>query len=260
MVMKKRFLPILIIILAAFLVVLGLILFKQIPQKGPEKINVAPGVSQQKSPGGKLVALGASTTKANNLSSNLVGDHPEYSFATGTKVESLYLYLKKKGEDVNSNNLAESGANSQKVLSQQVPNAVGFQPKYVTIDIMADIFEEEKPVKFKQNLIEIVKQIKNQKNTVLIGTYPNLVSMRKAAFPSCSEDKLRLGIAKITEDKLKLFNQAISEVANSYSLILVDNFGTLGPKDVSDYDCLHPNIEGQKKLAQTWISALAQGR
>ncbi len=121
---------------------------------------------------------------------------------------------------------------------------------------MADIFEEEKPNKFKQNLLQIVKQIKNQENIVLISTYPNLVLMRKAAFSSCSGDKLGLGVDKITEDKLKLFNQVIEEVAKEYNLILVDNFNTLGPTEVSDYDCLHPNIEGQKKLAQVWINTL----
>ncbi len=57
-----------------------------------------------------------------------------------------------------------------------------------------------------------------------------------------------------------LFNQAIKEVAEGYGLILVDNFDTLGPEEVSDYDCLHPNIEGQKKLAQHWISSLSEGR
>ena len=239
------------IALALILLILGAILFRQILLKGPER---------QAASGKNLVALGSSMTKANNLSSNLVGDHPEYSFVTGTKVESLYLYLKKKGEDINPTNLAESGANSQKVLSQQVPNALSFQPKYITVDIMTDIFEEDTPVKFKSNLIQIVKQIKNQENTVLIGTYPNLVLMRQASFPSCSQDKLGLGTTKLTQGKLKLFNQAISEVASTYGLILVDNFNSLGPKEVSDYDCLHPNIEGQKALAKAWITALEKRR
>lgn len=251
---KNGFSPVLIIILLAFLIILSLVLWRLVGREGPTKETVS-GVS-----GAKLVALGASTTKANNLSSNLVGDHSEYSFATGTKVDSLYLYLKGKGEKISPNNLAESGANSQQVLSRQVPNALSFHPKYVIIDIMADIFEEEKPTTFKQNLIAIVSQIKNPGNTVLIGTYPNLVSMRQAAYPSCSEDKLRLGINQITQEKLKLFNQSIAEVAKAYDLILVDNFTTLGPGEVSDYDCLHPNIEGQKKLAQAWISALIKGR
>jgi lysophospholipase L1-like esterase len=249
--MKKNGFSILIVgALVAFALVVGLIFTLKLKQ--------APGKSSSDQ-GRNLVAIGASFTKANNLSSKLAGDNPEYSFATGTKIESLYFYLKEKGEDINPRNLAESGANSQKVLSQQVPNAVSFQPKYVLIDIMADIFEEEKPVRFKQNLVEIVRQLKKQDATILIGTYPDIISMRKAGFSSCSEDKLGLGIGKVTEEKLKLFNRAISEVASDNNLILVDNFNTLGSGEVSDYDCLHPNIEGQKKLARAWISAL-EGR
>lgn len=38
----------------------------------------------------KLVALGASMTKANNLSSEMIGDNEEYSFVTGAKINSFY--------------------------------------------------------------------------------------------------------------------------------------------------------------------------
>lgn len=248
---KNGFSPVLIVIALAFLAILGMVLFRQIPRKGSEK-EVASG--------GNLLALGASFTKANNLSSKLVGDNPEYSFATGTKIESIYQYLKTKGEELSPKNLAESGANSQKVLSQQIPNAISYHPKYVTIDIMADIFEEEKPIKFRQNLAEIAKQIKNQDNTVLVGTYPNISALRKASYPACSEDKLGIGVNKVTEEKIKLFNQTIKDVAREFNLVLVDNFDTLGPSDVSDYDCLHPNIEGQEKLAKSWIEAFEKGR
>ncbi len=248
---KNGFSVVVVVILAALALVVGLIVFSGLRQP-PGRTS-----SSQKR---NLVVIGASFAKANNLSSNLTGDNPEYSFATGTKIKSVYRYLETKGQALTPKNLAESGANSQKVLSQQVPNAVSFQAKYVLIDIMADIFEEEEPVTFKKNLTEIVKQLKNQDTLILISTYPNLVSMRKASFSSCLGDKLGLGVEKVTEEKLRLFNQAISEVAGSYNLILVNNFGTLGSGEVSDYDCLHPNIEGQKKLAEVWISALEKGR
>ncbi len=256
---RKGFSILIVLVLAALLIVIGAIVVFNLKQKGGVSVPVGnKEVSQSQER--KFVAIGASTTKANNLSSDLVGDNPEYSFATGTKVESLYLFLKNKGEELEPKNLAESGANSQKVLLQQVPNVVSFHPKYVTIDIMADIFEGERPVKLKENLSEIVKKIKDQDTVILIGTYPNLTLMRKASFPSCSEDKLHLGIDKVTEEKIKLFNQAIEEVASEYDLILVDNFNTLGASDVSDYDCLHPSIEGQKKLARAWIGALEKRR
>lgn len=241
-----------VVVLVALALVVSLV-FVYNSKKAPGK---TPGLSQARN----LVAIGASTTKANNLSSSLIGDHPEYSFATGTKIDSVYQYLKSKGEDIVPRNLAESGAESAKALTQQVPNAASYEPKYVLIDIVADLFFEDNPAKLKQNLTEIVQKLKKSDTTILIGTYPNLFAMRKAGFASCSQDKLGIGIEKVTEEKLKLFNQAIVQVANENGIILVDNFNTLGPGDVSDYDCLHPNIEGQKKLAKSWISVLEKGR
>lgn len=256
---QKGLSNLLVMILAIFFLSIGIIIFLNLKQKKGENfpLNNKQGLPNQKR---NLVALGASYSKANNISSQLVGDNQEYSFVTGTKIESFYLYLKKKKENVEPINLAESGADSQKVLSQQVPNTISYQPKYVIIDIMADIFEEETPKKFKQNLIEIVKQIKNQDNIVFITTYPNLILMRKASYSSCVEDKLHLGITKVNEEILKLFNQAISDVASEFNLILVDNFSVLDSSEVSNYDCLHPNIEGQKKLAQALITAFERRR
>lgn len=248
---KNGFSVVIIIILAALALVGGLVIISKTKENSKETPS-----SQTRN----LVAIGASFTRANNLSSNLVGDHPDYSFATGTKIESVYLFLKSKGEDITPRNLAESGADSAKVLVQQVPNAVSFQPKYVLIDIVADLFFEETPTKFKQNLTEIVKQLKKPNTTILISTYPNLLAMRKAGFASCSQDKVGIGVERVTEEKIKLFNQAISEVASEKGLILVDNFNTLGSSDVSDYDCLHPNIKGQEKLAKSWIEAFEKGR
>ncbi len=247
---KKIIFPVLIIV-GVTTVVLGLSVFNR-QSLSPESPT---GGSQARN----LVALGSSFTKANNLSSRLKGDNPDYSFATGTKIESFYLYLKTKGENLRPINLAESGADSQKVLSQQVPNALSFQPKYITLDIMVDILEEKEPSRFRKNLTEIGKQLKSSGAVVLFSTYPNLVSMRKASLPACLEDKLGLGINKITEEQLKLFNETIKEVARDYNFILVDNFATLGPQDVSDYDCLHPNAQGQEKLAKAWIQAFKKG-
>jgi len=85
-----------------------------------------------------------------------------------------------------------------------------------------------------------------------------VVSMRKAPYPSCSEDKLNFGVDNINEKKIKLFNEVIKEIADTQGLILVDIYSVLGTQDVSDYDCIHPNIEGQKKLAKAWISALEE--
>jgi lysophospholipase L1-like esterase len=258
----KGFSKILIIVIIAVLIVLGVIVFKQMSEKnGRTGIISQPLTAIKKnSQERKFVALGASTTKANNLSQIFIGDNPEYSFATGTKIESLYLYLKEKGENLTAVNLAESGANSKSVLQKQVPNAITYYPKYITIDIMADILEDSSPANLKRNLQEIISKIKGEETIILISSYPNFPLLRSASYSACKEDKLQVGFDKLTPEKIQSFNQALQEMASENDLIFVDLYSILTPSDVSDYDCVHPNIEGQKKLAKAWIKALEEGR
>ncbi len=244
-----------VIMIVAILAIGGVVVFSQLVRKSergvpPKRLTGADGQER------KFVALGASTTKANNLSSVLVGDHPEYSFATGTKIESIFLYLKNKGEKITAINLAESGADSSSVLQKQVPNAVAYHPKYVTIDIMADVLKDATPAKLQRNLREIVAKVEGEDTVILVGSYPNFAKLRSASYPACKEDKLGVGFDKLTEEKIQTFNQAIRAVTEEKGLIFVDLYGVLGPQEVSDYDCVHPNIEGQKKLARAWIEAL----
>jgi len=222
------------------------------PTSQPAETTSASTSQQER----KYVALGASTTKANNLSTELVGDNPDYSFATGTKIDSVYSYLKSINRNITPVNLAESGVNSQTVLERQVPNALSYHPKYVTIDVMADFLESDSPQKLKGNLEEIITQLKTDDAVVLVGSYPNLIKMRTAPYPSCKEDKLRVGFDKVTTERILAFNQAIKEVAQNSKVEYVENYDVLGPDDVSNYDCIHPNNEGQKKLAQSWIRSL----
>ncbi len=205
----------------------------------------------------KLVALGDSFTKANNPSSDLVGDHEEFSFSTGTEINSLYLYLKSEGENITPVNLAESGATSGSILESQVPNVAGFHPKYVTLLAGgADILEGVSVGEYEQNLQEIIGEIESDDTTILIATNPNVAMMRTASYPSCNEDTLGLNVERITEEKLQSFNQVVKDIATQHGLVLVDLYDTLGPSDVSDYDCLHPNMGGQEKVAQAFIEAL----
>jgi lysophospholipase L1-like esterase len=233
----------------------GAVIFSQLARKSERGVSQQGLISADRQER-KFVALGASVTKANNLSSSLTGDNPQYSFATGTKVESVFLYLKNKGEKITAVNLAESGADSSSVLQKQVPNAAGFHPKYVTIDMMADVLEDATPSRLQQNLREIVAKLEGEDTIVLVGSYPNFPKLRSAPYPSCKEDKLGVGFDKLTEEKIQTFNRAIRAVAEEKGLIFVDLYNVLGPGDVSDYDCVHPNIEGQKKLARQWTNAL----
>lgn len=247
----KGFSGVSIAVIVAILAVLGVIAFCQYTKL--QSITKSDGQERN------FVALGSSITKANNLSSKLTGDHPEYSFATGTKINSLFSFLKGQGENLTAVNLAESGADSDDVLHKQVPNAVSYHPKYVTIDMTTDILKDVTPINLERNLTEIVKMFESDDAIILIGSYPNIPLLRSASYPACIEDKLRVGFDKLTSEEIRTFNQMISDFASENNLIFVDLYSVLSPSDVSDYDCVHPNIEGQEKLAEAWIEALEKG-
>lgn len=255
----KNWKGVLIIAIIAILVILGIAIFNRLGQPN-EKANLSPQPPTTNGQTKTLVALGASTTKANNLSTDLPGDNPDYSFATGAKIDSLYLHLKSKENNLTAINLAESGANSSDVLQKQAPKAASYQPEFVIIDIMADILENSTPDNLKKNLTAIVGEVKNEKAIILIGSYPNFPLFRNAPYPSCKEDKLKVGIDNLSTEKVQGFNQMLRQFAADNNLIFVDLYPVLDSEDVSDYDCLHPNIEGQKKLAKAWIESLEKGR
>ncbi len=241
------------------LIILGILAFvvvNNFPNKEsnfPQNLSGVSGKDEER----KFVALGDSITKANNLSSSLRGDHPEYSFSTGIEIESVYKYLKDKGENLTPINLASSGAPSADVLMRQVPNALGYTPKYITLLTGGvDLGTGVSALIFADNLRKIVNQIKRDNTIVLIGTLPNINKLRSASYPSCGENIIGLQMGNFTNEKIKGFNEVISQVARENNLILVDLYGTLDASDVSDYDCLHPTIKGQEKIAKEFIKAL----
>jgi lysophospholipase L1-like esterase len=249
----------LIIAIVVILVVLGTVTLNYL-NKQDKTANFTPQPPTTNGQAKTLVVLGSSTAKANNLSSDLPGDNPDYSFAAGTKIDSLYLCLKRQDKSLAAVNLAESGANSDSVLQKQVPQAISHQPEFVVIDIMADILEDSTPDNLKRNLNTIIGKIKNENTIILIGSYPNLPFFRSASYPSCQEDGLGIGIDRLTTTKVQDFNQMLRQFANDNNLIFVDLYRVLAISDISDYDCLHPNIAGQKKLAKAWIDALEKRR
>ncbi len=244
--MKKGFSAILVVVAIGILALIGGVAFISLSKKGASN-----------TPERKFVALGDSITRANNLSSQLTGDNPEYSFSTGTKIKSVFGYLRDKGENLTSVNLAASGATSAEILARQVPNVSGYHPKYITLLTGGpDIGTGVSVGAFADNLTKIIAKLKQEDATILIGTIPDIAKIRMGSSPSCKENKIGLKMENFTEEKIKEFNRTITEAARQGNLILVDLYGTLDSTDASDYDCLHPNIEGQKKLAQEWIKAL----
>lgn len=249
---------------AAAIIIIALVawgVFTPNNKKGPGESGENPGsqtstTQEQKN----LVALGSSISKANNLSASKSGDNEAYSFSTGAKIESFYLYLKSQGENINPVDLASSGASTNDILTKQAPNALSYHPAYVTIDPGADILSNISVADYRRNLNEIIAKINKEGARVLIATYPDFPSMRSASFSACKENKLGLRLDLLTAERIKSLNQAIKEVAAQNNLYLVDLYPVLGPNEVSDYDCLHPNLEGQKKIAQAFIAVFKKSR
>lgn len=207
----------------------------------------------------KLVALGSSLTQASNLSTDKQGENEEYSFSTGTKIDSLYLYLKKKYPGLSLVNLASPGAEMKDILERQLDKALSKNPKFISIDPGADIVSRNPSVaNFKQNLSQIMQKI-DSNTTVFLFTYPNFLRMREANYASCGENKVGVSLENLSQSNVGAFNKAIKEAAAQYdNVILADIYDLLGPDDISDYDCLHINVNGQKKIAQQFINLLNQ--
>ena len=207
-----------------------------------------------------LVALGDSITRAANLTPNLIGDHPEYSFSTGTKINSLFVWLKNKGENLKAVNLAVGGAKSEDVLNQQVPKVSQYNPKFITLLVggndMLSLLSGD-PVtldQFQTNLSNIASQITAPGRKVLIGTVPNYSVMWQAEYPACANYAYPPDLVATV---IQEYNNVISTVASQYGLILVDLYPYLDAGDISEYDCLHPNISGQQKIANRFIASLS---
>ncbi len=208
-----------------------------------------------------FVALGSSLSKGNNLSSDKKGDNLDYSFSAGSQLESVFVYLKSKGENLAAINLASSGATTGEILKRQVSNAVSYHPKYITLDCGADFITGVSVETFRQNLTEIIAALQKDGATILIMTYPDFTKMRAATYASCKETENIIGggirLENLSSENVERYNRVIRDVAVKNNLLLVDLYkADFGPEDVSDYDCLHFNLDGQKKVAQEFINVL----
>ncbi|MDD5627121.1 MAG: SGNH/GDSL hydrolase family protein [Patescibacteria group bacterium] len=254
--MKKIFSSILLLscFLVSVLFFTGCVSKNQTPTSLPPSEKPQTQTPEQER---KFVALGDSMTKANNLSSALQGDHEEYSFSTGAQINSAYQYLKEKGENLTAVNLASSGATSKDILAKQVPNASSYHPRYITLLTGGpDLGSNVSLAVFKNNLRQIVSQLKKEDIMILLATIPNINQMRKGGGPACQTNKIGLRLENFTPQNLEAWNQTIKDVAEEYNCTLIDLYPILNQNDVSDYDCLHPNLQGQEKIAKEFIKSL----
>lgn len=203
-----------------------------------------------------LVALGDSITNASSPSYSMPGDNRSYSFSTGTNIGSVYNHLINSGLSTSPHNLAVSGAKSADMLSGQVPTAINLNPNYLTILIggndMLSLLSGQPvtPAQFQSNLSAAASQIQAPGRRVLIGTIPNYGVMWQAGYPACASYPYDPALVSWA---ISQYNSIISGVASTYGFTLVDLYPYLGTGDVSDYDCLHPNLSGQQKIANRFI-------
>lgn len=201
-----------------------------------------------------LVALGDSLTQAANLSAGMIGDNPDFSFATGTKIDSFYLQATKVGEKLTPHNLAVSGAETADILESQVPKSLELNPKFITLiaggnDFMAGVSTE----KFTNNLVEIVTRSQQNGAIILIAGNPDLASLSAATYPSCSRNGVTPALKAAAQERAKEYNDAIQGIASQYNLIYIDLFNVLSTDDLSPYDCLHFSQKGQQTVANAFF-------
>lgn len=253
---KPSLVQFLAIIVAAVLVVGAIVVFGKLPRKGSQESLGFPKNGAQVEPEERLVALGSSFSRASNLSTNMQGENNDYSFSTGTKISSIYLFLKSKAKSLTATNLAHPGANMQDILERQLPEALGLNPKYVTLDPAGDLVSKNSISEYKENLTQIIDKI-NPQTTIMIFTYPNFIKMRTASFASCGENKVGVKLENLSEKNILAFNQAMKDaVKGKTNIVLVDAYNLFGPEDIGDYDCLHVNLGAQEKIAKEFIKAL----
>lgn len=227
-------------------------------RSGTNSSNTATNSSSSSSSAASyyIVALGDSLTNANNLSPQLTGDHKEYSFSTGSAIESVYLALKNNyGENLNPVNLAVSGAKTTDVLAGQLPQVSGYNPKYITLLIGGNDYLSYTPTsQFESNLRSIVNQIKASGRMIVVSTLPNFIAMRSEANPACTP--LTPEIEALATSFLQAYNSSITAAANENGLLLVNLYPIMGPEHLSTADCIHFNIAGEQKAAQKFVEAI----
>lgn len=222
-------------------------------QENPEPTTTAPSSPTY------MIALGDSVTQAASPNSSMIGDNPSYSFSTGTNINSIYLYLNGSIDNLNALNFSVSGAKSADVLNSQINQISTYNPTYVTLLIggndMLSLLSGNPvtPEQFQLNLESIADSVQKDGRTVLIGNIPNYGAMWQAEYKACSNYPYNQSLVSWA---INQYNSIISSVASSHSFTLVDLYPYLDSDDVSNHDCLHPNLQGQQIIADRFKAGL----
>jgi lysophospholipase L1-like esterase len=215
----------------------------------------------------KMAAIGNSVSQGTNAAG--VGVYPEYSWSTGTKIESHRVLLEKmRNVKVIAKNVSIVGANSS-ILHLELNNLGKFKPDYATIEIGANDVCWNMTKYYIKNIKKAIEWLieRNPNIEIIVIPIPKITSMPKAV--NSTQCKAVWNIAcpyllgsNLTESQRKARQTAIDEL--NYKLAeMVEDFPQVSirpevayqdiqAEDISGVDCFHPSIEGQKKLA--WLT------
>jgi lysophospholipase L1-like esterase len=247
--MKKWIIVLIIIILIIILAIFFGVYYLKNIKKETTTPSTSPTPTIQKV---TIVALGDSLTQAANPSPELVGDHPEYSYSCGEKIESFAKLLEKDNNQIECFNLSVSGATSTDVIQNQIPEADKYNPYYVVMTVGGnDAAQGFSTAVFKDNVAKIIANFPQAK--ILIGNIPNLDEFRKNNYPTCQTPLSQYReLEKLAGVYIMTYNLALKSLENE-NVKIVDLFNLLGKEDASSYDCMHFSVSGQEKTAQAFF-------
>jgi lysophospholipase L1-like esterase len=250
----KKWIIILIVLVAVIIISAGIFAFyyfkadKIKPSNAPTSLTPSPKKEIT------IVALGDSLTQAANPSPELPGDHPEYSYSCGDKIESLAKIMAEDNYEVKCYNLSVSGATSESVLKNQIQEAKKYNPDLVVMTIGGnDAMQKLSSLVLKDNLTKIITNFPKAK--ILIGNIPNLEKFRENDYPACKVPLSQYReLEKLTGVYIMTYNLQLKTLENN-GVKIIDLFNLLGKDDVSSYDCMHFSVSGQGKTAQAFYEA-----
>jgi len=199
-----------------------------------------------------------------------IGLFPEYSWATGSKLDSHLEKLKKLGYEVDAFNVSVPGAHSS-ALGAEMLLAPPFAPDYVLIEIGAnDLCEETLQDDTVGNVASVLHTLvsANSKVQIVLAAIPRLSEVYESkkssrdclltwsVMPLCRaflSPDLSAAQRAVNQVKVDAVNQGLKELADHFgpTVHFVDEVGEkqVRPEDVSDVDCFHPSAQGQQRLA-----------
>lgn len=209
-------------------------------------------------------ALGDSGTTAFNADQEW--NNKDYSWATGTKVNSHYMRLQKKYDKVKVINMAIPGADSTD-LFRQADQASIVKLDYVTILIGANDFCNDiaEPEGYGKNVLKAIERIRktSPRAKILLSSLPNIPKVRKVAETMSCKFIWREAMKHCDVSDTNKFmrnwvgmNMELSQIAMlddgiRYSPSLSQR--EITAEGISNVDCFHPNAVGQEAIAEmTW--------